>query len=81
MKNRAGAKRWSCLAAMSLAVAVGGCAGGPHRRGEHQLTLTDDIRWLTGYRLRHLSHGHILHGKNPGEDDQEVYVGLAFSIT
>ena len=191
MKNCAGVEWWSCLAAMSLTVIVSGCTGGPHCRGDRQLTvtglfahpfdtdgrgdsagvtigyncflrdrlalmgavtpyriynqgdgdaysaefqlglrwyfwefgdephsvaffgeglagviysarsvpedgtntnftgeigvglevpLTDCIRWVTGGRLRHLSHGHILHGKNPGEDDQQVYTGLAFSI-
>jgi len=191
VRNTARPSRWSCLATLSLVVVAGGCVGGPHRRGEHQLTLTglfahpfdtdgrgdsagamvgynyflrdrlalmgaitpyrnynqgdgdayaaevqvglrwyfwefggeprpvavfseglagviyssrsvpedgtctnltdeigvgfevpltDGIRWITGYRLRHLSHGHILHGKNPGEDDQEAYMGLALSI-
>jgi hypothetical protein len=191
VRNCAIANRWPLSLAMLLVVVIGGCAGGPHRRGEHQLTLTgffahpfdtdgrgdsagatvgynhflrdrlalmgaltpyrnynqgdgdahaaefqlglrwyfwefgdepqpvaffgeeligaiyssrsvpeegtctnftgeigiglevpltDDVRWVTGYRLRHLSHGHILHGKNPGEDDQQVYMGLAFSI-
>ena len=45
-----------------------------------EVPLTDAIRWVTGYRLRHLSHGHVLHGKNPGEDDQQAYTGFAFSI-
>ena len=45
-----------------------------------EVPLTDAICWVSGCRLRHLSHGHILHGKNPGEDDQQVYMGLAFAL-
>jgi hypothetical protein len=191
MRNRAAANRWPLPLVMLLVAAMGGCAGGPHRQGERQLTMTaffanpfdtdgrgdsagatvgynhflrdrlalmgaltpyrnhnqgdgdayaaefqiglrwyfwefgdelqpaalfseglvgmiyssssipeegtntnltweiglgvevplaDHICWVTGCRLRHLSHGHIFDGKNPGEDDQQVYMGLAFSI-
>ncbi len=45
-----------------------------------EVPLTDAIGLVTCYRLRHLSHGHILHGKNPGEDDQQMYMGFALSI-
>jgi hypothetical protein len=45
-----------------------------------ELPLADDVCWVTGCRLRHLSHGHILHGKNPGQDDQEIYMGVALSV-
>ena len=45
-----------------------------------EVPLMEAICWVTSYRLRHLSHGHILHGKNPGEDDHEVYMGLAVAI-
>ena len=40
MRNTVGPSRWLCLAIISLVVVAGGCVGGPHRRGEHQLTLT-----------------------------------------
>ena len=40
MRNSAGPSWSSCLATLSLVVVAGGCVGGPHRRGEHQLTLT-----------------------------------------
>ena len=33
-------RQWTCLAITSLAMVAGGCAGGAHGEGEHQLMLT-----------------------------------------
>jgi len=46
-----------------------------------QVPITENVSWVAGYRLRHLSHAHVFGGEpNPGQDDQQFYTGLAFSL-
>ena len=45
-----------------------------------ELKLADNLSWMTGCRLSHLSHAHVFGGApNPGQDDFVVYTGLGFS--
>lgn len=46
-----------------------------------ELQLAERVSWITGARLRHLSHAHVFGGEpNPGQDDWLVYTGLQFSF-
>jgi hypothetical protein len=42
--------------------------------------LTDTIRWITGYRLKHLSNGSIFGTTNPAQNDHHVYTGIAIEL-
>lgn len=45
-----------------------------------EMRVTDVISWVGGYRYRHLSHGHIFAGgDNPGQNDHQVYTGIAIT--
>ena len=42
--------------------------------------LSDQFSLLTGYRYRHMSHGHVFAGEpNPGQNDGVVYAGMAIT--
>lgn len=41
--------------------------------------ISDHVSWQAGYRLRHLSNGHIFGPENPSQNDSQVYVGIAIS--
>lgn len=43
-----------------------------------EIHLSDRLRWMVGYRLRHLSNGHGNVPENPGQNDHLLYTGLAF---
>ncbi len=45
-----------------------------------EVPLADNVSWTSGYRYRHLSHGHVFGGDpNPSQNDNQVYTGLTFS--
>lgn len=45
-----------------------------------EVLFTKNISWITGYRLRHLSHGHVFGGSsNPSQNDHVVYTGIAIT--
>lgn len=45
-----------------------------------EVHLDKHLSWLGGYRLRHLSHGHVwTGGENPSQNDHHIYTGLAFT--
>lgn len=42
--------------------------------------VTDNVSWISGYRYRHLSHGHVFSGDpNPSQNDNQVYTGIAIT--
>ncbi len=46
-----------------------------------EVQFSDQISWITGYRYRHISHGHVFAGDpNPGQNDNQVYTGLAIML-
>lgn len=44
-----------------------------------ELRLADNVSWMTGYRLRHVSNGNVFGGENPSQNDHQAYMGVAFS--
>lgn len=44
-----------------------------------EVKLSDDVSWITGYRLRHLSNGNFFNDSNPAQNDHHMYTALAFS--
>lgn len=45
-----------------------------------EVKLTDEVSWLVGYRLRHLSNGYIFAADNPSQNDQQIYTGFAITL-
>jgi opacity protein-like surface antigen len=46
-----------------------------------EVHLADHVAWITGYRFRHLSHGHVFgDDPNPSQNDHQVYTGIAISF-
>lgn len=45
-----------------------------------ELPLTDDISWISGYRLKHLSNGRLFNDDNPSQNDHFVYTGLSIRL-
>lgn len=46
-----------------------------------ELQLADNVAWQLGYRYRHISHGQVFAGDpNPGQNDNVVYTGIAFTL-
>lgn len=45
-----------------------------------EMKLTENISWVTGYHLRHLSNGRIFRSdSNPAQNDHYVFTGIAIS--
>lgn len=45
-----------------------------------EVQVADNVSWISGYRYRHLSHGHVFAGDpNPGQNDHQVYTGIAIN--
>ena len=46
-----------------------------------EVQFTPNVSWISGYNLRHLSHGHLFgDDPNPSQNDHFVYTGLAISL-
>jgi hypothetical protein len=45
-----------------------------------EVELTDDISWISGYRLKHLSNGRLFGDDNPSQNDHFLYTGLTFRL-
>ena len=45
-----------------------------------EVLLSDQISWIGGYRLRHISNGDMFGEDNPSQNDHMVYTGLAFRL-
>lgn len=45
-----------------------------------EVQLTDQISWISGYRLKHLSNGRLFGDENPSQNDHFVYTGLSFQL-
>ncbi len=41
--------------------------------------LSDNVSWISGYRLKHLSNGNFFNDDNPSQNEHHVYTGLAVS--
>lgn len=41
--------------------------------------LTENVSWITGYRLRHLSNWGAFGNDNPSQNDHTVFTGIAIS--
>lgn len=44
-----------------------------------EFKLSENVGWITGYRLRHISNGQAFGGENPSQNDHQVYTGIAIS--
>ncbi len=43
--------------------------------------LSEDVSWIGGYHLKHLSHGRIWRGgRNPSQNDHFVFTGAAIKL-
>ncbi|NOT02249.1 MAG: hypothetical protein HOP29_16705 [Phycisphaerales bacterium] len=41
--------------------------------------IGENVSWISGYRVKHLSDGDFFDDENPAQNDQFVYTGLAIS--
>lgn len=44
-----------------------------------EVKLSDNVSWISGYRLRHESNGYVFGQDNPSQNDHQVYTGIAIS--
>src|SRR5262245_46150363 len=44
-----------------------------------EIKLTDNVSWISGYRLRHLSNCYAFGPDNPSQNDHQVYTGIGIS--
>lgn len=42
--------------------------------------LTEDVSWIAGYRLKHLSNARMFDDDNPSQNDNFVYTGLSVRL-
>ena len=45
-----------------------------------EIQLTEEVSWINGYRLKHLSNGNLFNDDNPSQNDHFVYSGLSLRL-
>lgn len=44
-----------------------------------EVRLTDNVSWISGYRLRHFSNCQVFGKDNPSQNEHQVYTGIGIS--